>query len=219
MPLSLMEMLEQVPDPRSTHGRVHALVPMLSLAVVAILAGHTTLEAIAQFGRDHGPSLAHALGFTRGKTPCKATFSRLFCRLDEVLFEAILAAWIAQRCPDLGDHFCLDGKGVNGSHDGEVPATHLLALYAPKVDAVVQQLRVDSKTNEHKAALRLLGMLPLKGKTITGDAMFCQTEVTQTIVEQEGDYLLQVKDNQPTVHARIADFFDAPASFSPHVSA
>ncbi len=215
MPKSLLEIFAQIPDPRSRHGRVHGLVPMLSLAVVAILAGHTTLEAIAQFGRDHGPAFAHALGFTRGKTPCKASYSRLFRRLDAALLEELLYQWIVERCPDCGDHYCLDGKHVNGSHDGETPATHLLALYAPKVDAVIKQIRVDCKTNEHKAALRLLGVLPLAGKTVTGDAMFCQTEVTQTIRAQEGDYVLQVKDNQPTVHARIAEFFDAAASFSP----
>lgn len=215
MSRSLYEMFEQMPDPRSHHGRVHPLPAMLSLAVVAILAGHSTLEAITQFGRDHGVTLAHALGFTRAKTPCKASYSRLLRRLDAAQLETLLAQWITQRCPDLGDHFCLDGKGVNGSHDGEVPATHLLALYAPKVQAVVQQLRVDNKTNEHKAALRLLGVLTLKGKTITGDAMFCHADVTQTITTQEGDYLLQVKENQPTVHARIAAFFDAEASFSP----
>ncbi len=212
---SLVDLLGRVPDPRSRQGLTHELVPLLSLAVVAILAGRTTLQGIAQFGRDHGAGLAHALGFRRAKTPSHATFSRVFRRLDVEAFEAVLRAWILQRCPDLGDQFCLDGKTLRRSHDGDAPAVHLLALFAPKVEAVVGQLRVDAKTNEHKAALRLLGLLPLHQKVVTGDAMFCQVEVAQTIVDQGGDYILHVKDNQPTVRERIGDLLDATASFSP----
>ena len=99
---SLIEMLGRVVDPRSRHGRSHELFPILCLAVVAILAGRNTLQGIAQFGRDHGVGLAHALGFRRAKTPCGATLSRLFRRLDIDALEAVLQEWILERCPDLG---------------------------------------------------------------------------------------------------------------------
>jgi hypothetical protein len=183
--------------------------------VVAILAGRSTLQGIAQFGRDHGTALAHALGFRRGKTPCAATFCRIFRKLDVVAFEAVLRDWILQRCLDLGEHLALDGKTLRRSHDGEVPAVHLLALFAPKVQAVVGQIRVDAKTNEHKAALQLLGIVPVAGKIITGDAIFCQTEVTEHLAEREADYILHVKDNQPTLKQEIAQLLDATATFSP----
>lgn len=213
---SLVEMFEQVVDPRSRHGRTHDLVPILSLAVVAILAGRNTLQGIAQFGRDHGLPLAHALGFRRANTPCTATYSRLFRRIDVDAFEAILQDWVTRRCPDLGDQLCLDGKTLRRSHDGDVPAVHLLSAFAPSVAAVVRQIRVDAKTNEHKAALRLLGVLPpLAGKIVSGDAIFCQTEVAQGVIDGGGEYLLHVKDNQPTVRERIGELLDASASFSP----
>ena len=149
MPKSLVEMFHGVFDPRSRHGLIHDLVPTLSLAVVAILAGRTSLAGIARFGRDHNPALAHALGFRRGATPSVATFSRLFRRLDVDAVEAVLGRWIVQRCPDLGDHFALDGKALRRSRDGDTPAVHLLAVFAPRVQAVIGQLRVDAKTNEH----------------------------------------------------------------------
>ena len=215
MPKSLVEMFQQVFDPRSRHGRIHELVPVLSLAVVAILAGRTTLQGIAQFGRDHDASLAFALGFKRGKTPCVATFSRLFRRLDVVAFETVLQEWIYQRCADLGEHLALDGKTLRGSRDGDVPAVHLLALFAPKVKAVLSQIRVDAKTNEHKAALRLLGVLPLQGKIVTGDAIFCQTEITEVLKKQGAEYILHVKDNQPSVKEAIAELLDPVGAFSP----
>lgn len=216
MSKSLVEMFHHVFDPRSRQGLIHDLVPTLSLAVVAILAGRTSLAGIARFGRDHNPTLAHALGFRRGTTPSLSTFSRLFRRLDINAFEDVLGRWIVQRCPDLGDHFALDGKTLRRSHDGDTPAVHLLAVYAPKVRAVIGQLRVDAKTNEHKAALKLLGILPsLEGKVVTGDAIFCQTEITDVLEKQGADYILHVKDNQPTVKERIAELLDPAGSFSP----
>jgi hypothetical protein len=218
MPIALNEMFDRVLDPRKAKGRIHDLGPILSLAVVAILAGRSTLQGIAQFGRDHGLTLAHALGFRRGKTPCAATYSRIFRRLDIDALEGVLRDWILQRCPDLGGHLALDGKTLRRSHDGDVPAVHLLALFAPKVRAVVGQIRVDAKTNEHMAALGLLGIVPVAGKVITGDAIFCQTEVTEALAGHGADYILHVKDNQPTVRGRIAELLDPTASFSPRVA-
>jgi predicted transposase YbfD/YdcC len=60
-------------------------------------------------------------------------------------------------------------------------------------------VRVDSKTNEHKAALELLGILPLAGKVVTGDAMFCQRDLAGQVIEAGGDYVLVAKDNQPAL--------------------
>src|SRR5436305_14841588 len=99
MTLSLIEALAEVPDPRSRHGRVHPLPAILALVVLAMLRGCKGPAAIAQFGRDYGASLAHALGFTRGKTPAASCLSRLLCRLDPVAFEAALSRWIKPRTP------------------------------------------------------------------------------------------------------------------------
>lgn len=92
---------------------------------------------------------------------------------------------------------------------------HLLTAFVPSAAAVLRQLRVDAKTNEHKAALELLGVLPLAGKVVTGDAMFCQKDVCAKVLEGGGDYLWTVKDNQPTLHFDIAAMFAEAAAFSP----
>lgn len=204
-PLSLLTVFTQIPDPRKARGLRHPLPAILSLAVLAMLTGCKSYDAIVQFGRDHGPALAHALGFRRGKTPAKSTFSTLFRSLDIAAFEAALAAWIATRLPQ-GDPLliALDGKTLRGSKDGEVPGQHLVAAYAPTLQAVLAQIRVDAKTNEHKAALELLGVLPLKGHILTGDAMFCQRDLCAKIIEKGGDYLFVVKDNQPSLAIDIA---------------
>jgi len=215
VPASLWEVFAALPDPRDPRGRRHPLPALLSLTAVALLAGMRGLEAIAQFARDHGLPLRLALGFTRLDSPCKATLSNLFRALDIDAYERALAAWLAARCPDLGEALALDGKTLRGSAGYEVPGVHLLAAYAPKVAGVVGQLRVGGKTNEHKAALELLGVLPLAGKVVTGDAMFCQKDVCAKVLEGGGDYLWTVKDNQPTLHFDIAAMFAEAAAFSP----
>jgi DDE_Tnp_1-associated/Transposase DDE domain len=203
-PLSLLEVLAQVPDPRSRHGQRHPLSAILSLAVVAMLAGAKSYAAIAQYGRDQGFALAHALGFTRGKTPTKSTFSVLFRILDVHAFEQALSRWIASRLPEGQEKLIsLDGKTARGSREVEVPGQHLVAAYLAEAQAVLAQIRVDAKTNEHKAALQLLGILPVKGNIITGDAMFCQRDLCAAIIAAGGDYVFTVKDNQPSLGSDI----------------
>ena len=214
-PTSLYEVFAALPDPRDPRGRRHPLPALLNLTAVALLAGMRGLEAIAQFARDHGLAFRLALGFTRLGSPCKATLSNLFRALDIDAYERALAAWVAARCPDLGEALAIDGKTLRGSAGYEVPGVHLLAAYAPKVAGVVGQIRVDGKTNEHKAALELLGVLPLAGKVVTGDAMFCQRDVCDKVLEGGGDYLWTVKDNQPQLHFDIAAMFAESAAFSP----
>lgn len=214
-PLSLHEALAAVPDPRSRYGRYYSLRALLSLVSVALLAGQRSLEAIAQFGRDHGTPLAHALGFQSDRTPCKATLSNLLRRLDVAAFERVLLRWLHARCPDLGDRLVLDGKTLRGTASYEVPGAHLLTAYAPQVAAVVGQLRIAGKTNEHKAALELLGILPLRGKVVTGDARFCHHDCCANVLEGGGAYLLTVKDNPPQLHFDMARMFAEASAFSP----
>src|SRR5579859_4045816 len=96
-PVSLLAVLAEVPDPRDPRGIRHPLSAILGLAVVAMLSGCKSYQAIAQFGRDKGFALAHVLGFRRGKTPTKATYSILFRRPDVAAFEAAVSRWVAGR--------------------------------------------------------------------------------------------------------------------------
>ena len=213
--LSLAEALASVPDPRKRRGRRHPLTAVLSLAVVAILAGCKSLEAIAQFGREHGPALTHALGFTRGDCPTKSCLSKLFRRLDIDAFEAALTRWILSRIGEGWVALAVDGKTLRGSADGEIPGVHLLSAYVPCAAATIAQMRVDAKTNEHKAALKLLGVLPLQGKIVTGDAMFTHRDVAEQVLDAGGDYILIVKDNQPELKEQIISALHGDGDFSP----
>lgn len=214
---SLLQLLRSLDDPRGARGKRHPLEALLALAVVSMLAGQTSYEAIVQYGKERGwPFLQH-LGFTRRRGLCKATYSRVFRRIDAVAFEAAVGRWVRARLrPGDARHLALDGKCLRGSRDGVTPGVHLVAAYAPDVEAVVGQLRVDSKTNEHKAALELLGVLPLRGRVVTADAMFTHRDVCTAVTEAGGDYILPAKDNQPNLLRDIqAAFAEPPAGLSP----
>lgn len=217
--ISLFDCFSSVPDPRSALGKRHPLCAILTLCSVAMLCGCRSLYAIAQFGRDRGRHFAGALGFTRHTTPCCTTLHNLFVALDAGAFEEALARWTAAAAEAHGwTTVSLDGKTLRGSTDVQLPGVHLLAAYAHEAGIVLRQLPVDAKTNEHKAALELLELIPVKGKLIVGDAMFCQRDLSRKIRAKQGDYLWPVKDNQPDLLAAIEDAFD-DADTSPSAAA
>lgn len=188
--------LAEIGDPRSPRGQTYPFVAMMLQVVVATLAGADSVAAISRFGRLRGVPFAHAVGYRSGRTPCKNAFALLLRRLPVARFEAALAAFLLPRLEGQEglQHLAMDGKTLRGSRRAADPAAdrpglpgaHLLALYAPKAKAVVMQLAVDAKTNEHKAALELLGMVGLEGKVVTGDAAFCQKDVAAAVKKKAG---------------------------------
>ena len=210
---SLLERLAELPDPRDTRGIRYPLVPVLALCLVAALAGYTTLAAISQFGRLRQHRLAHALGFRRGTIPAASALSDLLRGLDAEHLDRLIGRWLAARHAGGWEVLNLDGKTARGSRDGEVPGTHLLAAYAPQASAVIAQLRVDAKTNEHKAALRLLGVLPpLVGTVVTADAMFTHAGVCEAVLGKQGEYVLYAKKNPPQLRDDLEATFAAADS-------
>jgi hypothetical protein len=187
--ISLWEALAQVPDPRQASGKRHPLQAVLTLCAVALLSNCRSLYAIAQFGRDR-QGFAAALGFTRDKqprTPCCATLFNLFRDLDRSAFEAALRRWAKGRGESAGwQAIQIDGKALCGIQGHQVPGVHLLAAYAHEAKVVLGQVPVDAKTNEHKTALELLDLIPLKGKIVSGDAAFCQRDLSRKICKKRG---------------------------------
>ena len=213
---SLLDLLGQLPDPRRAEGKRHPLAAVLSLLVLAMLAGMRGLQGVVDFGRNLPPDVVAALGFTRPKTLAKSTLSQILRALDIDAFEAVVRRWLQARAIEHGwTAIAIDGKSLRGSTGEGLPAVHLVAGYAHEAQVVLAQLRVDGKTNEHKAALELLGLLPLAGAVVTADAMFTHADFCRGVREAGGDYLLAVKDNQPTLLRDIEAAFAADAAVSP----
>ena len=170
---SLLSIFERVPDPRAASGRRHPLGAVLTLTTVAMLSGARSLYAIAQCGRDRGPSFARALGFARGTTPCCSSLHYLFKALDVHAFESAILRWLADHADLRGTGWramSIDGKTLRGVQGDQLPGVHLLAAFAHESHTAIAQMRVDAKTNEHKTALQLLELIDVEGVVVTGDA-------------------------------------------------
>lgn len=217
--ISLFDALALVPDHRSKQGNRHPLQAVLAMTVAAVMAGHTSLAAISQWGREvyrQHRDWMRRLGFRSFTSPSVSTLHEIFTPIDITIVEAILAEWIAGLVGNTSWRaVSIDGKTLRGSakKKTEAPGVHLLSAYLHHPGCVLAQLRVDGKTNEHKAALELIGQLILEKTVIVGDAMFCQKDLCDKIVDSGGDYFVTVKDNQETLKNDIAEAFREP--FSP----
>lgn len=206
--ISLYDAFGGVPDPRDASGKRHPLQAILTLTTVAMLSGCRSLYAIAQFGRDRGREFAVELGFTYKQTPCCTTLHYLFTRLDRKKFEAAIRSWLSGQHSRGWTTVSVDGKTLRGVQGHEIPGVHLLAAYAHEAKRVLEQVPVDGKTNEHKTALKLMNMLPLKDKVVIGDALFCQRDLSMKISKKGGDWIWPVKGNQPEMRAALELAFE-----------
>lgn len=190
---------------------------MLAATVCALLQGARGYSAVAQWIHSQEAAVWHLLGFTR-KPPTLGAFRNLLMAVAPEHLERALSIWITD-C--LGQPeaeaalraVAIDGKTLCGTLRPHQRAVHLLSLLDHATGCTLSQTRVDEKTNEAKAALELLRSLVLKGRVVTGDAMFCQRDVCEEILKQQGHYFFVVKDNQPTLRETIAA--DFRAAFSP----
>jgi hypothetical protein len=210
-PGSLAEALATVPDPRRPFGwrgryPPIPLVALLQVAVAAMVCGCTGVTAIAQWVRERvadTPDLLLALGVPPGRTPCAATFHRIFKAIDVEVFEAVVGTWLQQTGVAPTDAVAVDGKTLRGVERAQAPGVHLVAAYAHDAQTVIAQLRTAGKGHELAAAKAVLAQIPLTGRMVTADALLTQREVCTQIVDGGGDYLLPVEENQPSLLADI----------------
>ena len=211
---SLYALLATLPDHRKARGKLYPLPALLTRTVAAMLCGCKTLTAIAQWGRDYNPLLG-LLGFTkrrgdRYRSPCVGELSTVYATLDADAFEAALRPWLQPDDP--GERVAIDGKRLRGSRDGGVPGVHRVSAYAGDAKTVSAQGPLGD-TDEAKAALVLLALIPLEGVVVTGDAAFTQRDFCENGTAGKGDYFLPVKDNRPELRDAIAAGF--ARAFSP----
>lgn len=210
--LSLFEVLQRAPDPRAKNTRFR-IGAVLTLAAMALLAGRRDIAEIARFATTLRPPQRRLLGLPRRKNtrafyevPRYGVFYAVLTRLDPEAFAALLHNWLQAHSGTLPQALALDGKMIR-DHIG------LLTLAqhedgAPQAVAVYDQKEGTARC-EQTAARALLEKIPaLDGKLVTADALHCQKPTARTIAGKGGEYLLQIKGNQPGLLAQ-AQAFDA----------
>jgi len=207
--LPLTECFADIEDPRIERTKLHSLVDIICLSVLAVIAGAEGWEDIEDFGNQQQAWLQQFLRLPNG-IPSHDTISRVFRQLKPSAFQEGFARWIESLATEQDKkHIAIDGKTLRRSHDRNSMKSALHSVCAWCVDAhlVLGQQAVDQKSNEITAIPELLKQLELRGAIVTIDAMGCQKEIAAQIVAGGGDYVLAVKDNQPKLHAAVHEHF------------
>ncbi len=207
-PVGLLRFFDALEDPRPGTNTMHSLTDMLAIAVTAVICGAESWSEVAYFGRCKEKWFRTFLRLPHG-IPSHDTFGRVFGMIDPDQFERCFMAWTAYLSEDRERLVALDGKTLRKSFDtaSDRSAIHLVSAWCETNHTVLGQLAVEEKSNEITAIPKLLELLDLNKTTVTIDAMGCQRKIAETIVEGGGDYILQVKDNQPTLRENLELFF------------
>lgn len=211
---SLLEHFSSIKDNRQACKVMYPLGEVLLLVVCATMAACDDYDDIALWGNKHLDFLRRLQPYYFG-IPCADWLRVVMNRISPDLFAACFLAFVAERLPDAVGQIAIDGKSSRRSHDrgrGQA-ALHLVSAYATTHSLVLGQRAVADKSNEITAIPLLLEELAasgaLSGSLVSIDAMGCQSDIAETIVDLGGDYLLATKDNQKTAHAEIQLYFDA----------
>lgn len=199
----------ELEDPRATRTQLHPLINVLTIGLCAVICGASTFTEMEEFGKQKRKWLGKFLDLSSG-IPSHDTFNAVFARLKPEQFERCLLSWIATLHEvSQGQLLAIDGKTLRGSYDrgSNKAALHMVSVWATANQLSLGSLVVEEKSNEITAIPRLLELIDVSGGLVTIDAMGCQKEIAQTIVDQGADYVLAVKDNQPKLHEAVRDFF------------
>ena len=208
--VSIMDHFGCLEDPRIERGKRHQLPDIIAIAICAVICGADSWVYVEMFGKSREEWLRSFLDLPNG-IPSHDTFGNVFSRLDPDQFQQCFMDWtraVADLFP--GEVVAIDGKTVRRSHDSRAgrQAIHLVSAWASANRLTLGQVATDEKSNEITAIPRLLEMLELRGCIVTIDAMGCQKEIAQGILDREADYVLAVKQNQGRLHEDIRDLFE-----------
>src|SRR5262245_18160472 len=201
--LSIPKFFCTLQDPRRAHRRLHLLQDIIVLAICAVIAGAQDWQEIETFGRKRRDWLKGFLKLPNG-IPSHDTFERVFDRLQPQAFQACFRTWVQAVQETLRiKHIAIDGKTLRGSGTAKLGPLHLVSAWATAQRLSLGQVAVDEKSNEITAIPGLLDLLDLNGALVTIDAMGCQKAIARQIIDQGGDYILTVKENQEHLLADI----------------
>lgn len=203
---SIAEHFGQVKDPRQ-HDVDHLLIEIITIAICGVICGADGWVEVEEFGKAKEKWLRTFLILPHG-IPSHDTFGRVFRLIDPTEFQQGFMSWITAISQlTVGQVIAVDGKRLRRSHDERLgkAAIHMVSAWASANRLVLGQLKTAEKSNEIRAIPELLKLLVIKDCIVTIDAMGCQTDIAQMIIEQGGDYVLALKGNQGKLHQDVQD--------------
>lgn len=209
----LRQRFSKLSDMRGKQGKIYPLWYLLTVICLAKLSGEHTPTGITEWIRLRYRALMEAMSAYWRPAPSLNTIRR-------TLAESVLAGELQEVCRQFlhegygGQQTALiaiDGKTMRGTIvSGSTQGVHLLTAYLPEEGVTLAQEAVANHENELVAAPKLLAQLDLRGRIVSGDAMFTQRNLSVQVIAQGGDYLWFVKENQPTLNEDVRRFFQVP---------
>lgn len=206
---TVSEHFSGVEDPRVACLVTHPLINIMTITLCAVIAGADNWSEVATFGEGKKAWLGKFLDLSEG-TPSHDTFSLVFARLNPEQLQDSFISWVRAVYQRLaGEVVAVDGKKLRHSFNTaeEQPMITMVSAWATEAEVVLGQVAVAEGSNEITAIPKLLRLLDLKGCIVTIDAIGCQKEIAQQIIDQEADYLLAVKGNQEHLLADVELLF------------
>lgn len=233
-PALLHHSLRLIPDPRDQRRPKHALPDLLFISLCSLLTGGDSFQDMADFARDEAAWLRSVIPF-QGGPPSHDTFTRIFAVLDTHAFEKAVRHWMHQLLPfpaapaNSGSantgaappalrQVACDGKKLRGSRRGQPGALQMAAtvnLWSVEAGLCLAQRRIPEASGEGPQGELLLRHLQLKGTLLSGDAAYCQHAIASYVNAQGGDYLLNLKGNQPEAKNEIHPLLETLAASRP----
>ncbi len=214
----LLDHLNEVPEPRQSAKIEYPLDEILFLTISAVVSGCSEWEEIVDFGEDKLEWLRRHRPFTNG-IPSHDTLNRVMSLIDPVAFEQMFVMWVNRNIKLAeGTLINIDGKKLRSSAtkleqqtaraDGGKASVHLVEAWCSDLSLCLSVREVEEKTNEIKAIPLILNDLELEGCVVSIDAMGCQKEIVKGIDSKTADYVIGLKDNQPTLLAGVEQAFE-----------
>ena len=205
--VAFLDYFTDLPDPRQLIKVIYPLNEVLLLSLLAVLAGAETFTDIARFGEAKLDLLRRFRPFLNG-TPTHDRLGEIFAALDAERFQQCFVAWVAAYTGVSAEVIAIDGKTSRCSYQkkGAAEPIHIVSAFAARQRLVLGQVKVAEKSNEITAIPKLLDMLVIEGATITIDAMGCQRQIAQKIIDKKVDFVLALKGNQGSLREDVEVF-------------
>jgi predicted transposase YbfD/YdcC len=205
----ILRAFDTMSDPRRANHR-HKLMDIFAIALFGILCGADGWVAVAEYGRSKAAWLKTFLDLRHG-IASHDTFGDVFARLDPGAFERCFQAWMSAMVQLSGGKLvAIDGKSLRRSFEhgwDKSGMAHMVSAFVEANRMVFAQVKTDGKGQELSGIEKLLEMLDLNGAVVTIDAIACNKTIARKIQDAGGDYILQVKENQPTLCAKLERAF------------
>jgi predicted transposase YbfD/YdcC len=201
--LILCENLAIIEDPRRKQAVRHPLIGVTVMALCAIAGGSDGWDDIADTASLHFDWFKEVVP-CGNRPPSADTFRRIIQAIKPECFQKVLEAWLIRTALEKrpGRQICFDGKALKGSKQ-----VHIVNAFDPNDCVILGQVSVGEKENEISALPALQEMLELSGTICTGDAMFTQKSIVESLQDSGADYLLALKGNQPSFFERVQNEF------------